>query len=174
MSRPFVTSSIAAALLLTSGVASAKAVGACLTQSDFALMGTAILPTVLDGVAERCRANLPGTAALLQRDDAHWQALTAAAEQARPAATTTARALLARGDTPFPKELAKSADILTVGAAFVSSAIAEDLKPNDCTRIDLAYQELAPLPPANLFRVVSLLLMGDKKPLVCPVGTGQP
>ena len=164
------TTALLTAALLTSSAASAAApASGCLTQAEFALMGTAVLPTVLEGVAERCRATLPATAALLRRDDDHWRQLTAAAQEARPTATATAQRLIARGNTPFPKELAKTGDILTVGAAFVSSAIAEDIKPTDCVRIDQGYAELAPLPPANLFRIVSLMLMDKKEPLVCPI-----
>lgn len=163
------TSVLAAALIISPGARAAAPDAGCLAQADFATIGTAVLPTILNGVADRCRSKLPGDAALLRRDDDRWQALTAAATDARPAATIMAKTLVARAKTPFPVELAATDDILDVGAAFVSSALPTDLKAGDCAGLDRAYVDLAPLPPANLFRLVSLILMSGKKPLVCPL-----
>ena len=164
---------VMAIALAASSAVPAASTGGCLSQADFALLGTAILPKVLDDVARQCRATLPATAPLMRRDDARWQELSAAALAAQPAAIDAARRLIARGDTGFPKELGSSDDVLTVGGASVSAAIGEKVKPTDCGRINIAYAELAPLPPANLFRLVSLVLMSGKKPVVCPIDSSQ-
>jgi alkylhydroperoxidase family enzyme len=145
---------VIAALLATAPVQIAPpgAPMSCMTPAEVEHATLFMIPPVLDGIAERCRASLPAGAYLLNGGverskllaadrNAHWQAARAAIvrmlgeEKAAAVEADTANGLIR--------------DMVKAGGADL-------VKPEDCMTVDRALALLAPLPPENLAGLVTL------------------
>jgi hypothetical protein len=145
---------IVAALLATAPVQIRPAPPplACITPAEVAHATLFMIPPVLDGITEQCRASLPAgsylltagaeRSKLLAADRAtHWQAARAAIirmigeEKAGAVEADTASGLIR--------------DMVKAGGA-------DAVKPEDCVTVDRALALLAPLPPENIAGLASL------------------
>jgi hypothetical protein len=160
---------IAALALLGAQAAEAATPPACVTREQVSDATLFILPTLLDAVADKCRASLPPRAYLLNGGRALSRKLAATSDQHWAGAKAAVDAF---GGGALPDGL--SADTMRgVLRDMVTAKALAKLTPADCARIDDAAEALSPLPPQNIGRLTALLIQlgaGDKgKGLkICP------
>jgi hypothetical protein len=163
-----------AALALVGVSTSAAAVPppppACLTRAQVSDVTLFALPVILDALAAKCRPSLPANAYLLNGGHAlserialnsaqHWQGAMAA--------------MKTFGDKKMPEGI--SADTArSLVRDVMTSEMLKTTTPAQCVKINEAAELLAPLPPENIARLMSLGLeiAGDGRkggpPPICP------
>lgn len=149
------------ALLGVAADAHAEAQGkTCLTQDESsALIGYA-LPDLLAGVRDKCTATLPATAFLPSRSRELEARHRVQAEALWPQAKAAFNKMM--GDDDLVRKMPDTAVRPFLAAGF-AAAITEGLKPADCLTADGIVEALAPLPPANLGKLIGLILAADDK-----------
>jgi hypothetical protein len=147
------------ALLGLSGTAIAQGKN-CLSQGEMtALIGYA-LPDLIVGVRDKCKATLPASAFLSSRSGELEARYRAGADAQWPQAK--AAFLKMMGDDDMVRRMPDSAVRPFLTAAF-ATAVTDDLKASDCAMADGIVEELSPLPPANLARLIGLIIAADDK-----------
>jgi len=144
---------LAAALLAAPPAPPAKPSGPppCLTRAEVTDLTLFLLPALLDGAAEQCRASLPAGAYLLTGGHALSQRLMADASHG-PGAIGAIRKIAGDG---LPPEL--SPDTLRgLARDMLGKAMLSDVKPADCAAINEAAELLAPLPPQNIGGLIAI------------------
>lgn len=144
---------LAAALLAAPPAPPVKPAGPppCLTRAEVTDLTLFLLPAVLDGAAEQCRASLPAGAYLLAGGRSLSQRLMADPSHG-PGAVAAIRKIAGDG---LPPEL--SPDTLRGFARdMLGKAMLSDVKPADCGAINEAAELLAPLPPQNIGGLIAV------------------
>ena len=137
---------------------------ACLTDVEARALFTYAIPEALDGVSKQCKATLPATSFLATRSGETIARFRVAATASWP----TARGAFVKiaGPGEATKVIASMPDAALqpfVAAAF-SSVFANDVKPDDCPKIDRFVSALAPLAPATVAElIVALVGLAGKK-----------
>lgn len=154
--------------------------GACVTPAEASGLMLVMAPEAFKAAGTACAAALPPTALLRQSNSALLQRYQAEAEAAWPAAKGAFGKLIGKDDAAF----AQSDLMRPLLTALLAPAIAKDIKPADCPRIDHIVTLLAPLPPRNAADLVVEILQltnaadahkGKKSDLpLCPAAAGQP
>jgi hypothetical protein len=152
---------IAAALLLGPQVAvSAQAAKPCVTRAEAADMTLFFLPTLVDRMAEKCRASLPRTSFLAGSGKAFGERVKREGGDRWPSVKS---ALLKIAGDQIPPALSDGT-LRRMSEEIIGAELAKDLKIKDCAAIDEAFALLAPLPADNLGRLGALLIvMGEKR-----------
>jgi len=144
---------IAAALLAAPPAPPAKPSGPppCLTRGEVTDLTLFLLPALLDGAAEQCRASLPAGAYLLTGGRTLSQRLMADTSHG-PGAIAAIRKVAGDG---LPPEL--SPDTLRgIAHDMLGKAMLSEVKPADCATINEAAELLAPLPPQNIGGLIAV------------------
>lgn len=140
----------ALALPTTATAQSAK----CLTQDEAAGLVTYILPLAVRAVSKQCAAVLPATAPLIQSGPILAGRYQAAADEAWPLAK------LAFDKVSGLKIGAALGDegLKGVMDASLGPLIANEVKPDDCPKIDRVVNILEPLPVRNMALLITTLV----------------
>lgn len=127
---------------------------ACLHRAEAEALAVFVLPTLIDGVARKCRPALPANATLPA------QAATLAARY-RPeaiAAWPEARVAFARLSDDSIADLFGDEVTRTMIDATISSLIIERVAIADCAHVDAAVEALTPLPARNVGKLVTVVI----------------
>lgn len=123
----------------------------CLTRAEVTDLTLFLLPAVLDGAADQCRASLPAGAYLLTGGRTLSQRLMA--DTTHGAGAVGAIRKIA-GDS-LPAELGPDT-LRGLAHDMLGKAMLADLKPADCGAINEAAELLAPLPPQNIGGLIAV------------------
>lgn len=155
------------ALALLAAVLPAQAIAQaprCIAQDQAAALVTFALPSLIEGVAHRCRAGLPPTAYLSAN-------AIALADRYRPEADAewpTARAAIGRIFTQFlgqPMPAEMNSDLIrTLAEPLLGNLLAKQVSTADCTVVDSAVANVAPLSGRAIGRLAVLAVtVADRK-----------
>jgi hypothetical protein len=142
--------------------------GACLQRAEAEAVTVFVLPTLVEGVARKCRASLPATATLTNQ----VTTLSARYRADAAAAWPKARDAFARLADPSIAELFGEDLTRTMIETSVTSLIIERVAVKDCGRIDQAVDALMPLPARNVGKLVTMaadLLADDGRKFPIPI-----
>lgn len=134
--------------------ATAQSAKTCLTQDEAAGLVTYILPLAVRAVAKQCSSILPATAPLIQSGPVLAGRYQAAADEAWPLAKVAFDKMsglkigAALGDE----------GLKGVMDASLGPLIANEVKPNDCPKIDRVVNILEPLPAKNMAMLITTLV----------------
>lgn len=148
------------ALVAVPSAALAEAPPTCLTQAETAAMIGYVLPDLVAGVRDKCKATLPATSFLSSRSADLEASYRSAADILWPQARIAFVKMV--GEDEVMKKLPDSALRPFLTAAFATT-ITEDVKPKDCVTADGLVEALAPLPAENLARLIGLIIAADGK-----------
>ncbi len=152
-----VTRKFAAILALLSLPGTAIAQTNCLTNEDAAIVATAMLPSVLEGLHDRCSNLLPPDSALSSRGTILAERYASAALAARPAAGQIAQAMFLNDQGRLSEGLG-GGSILDFFETTVTASLANSLDANSCATANGFFSALEPLPAANMASLVVLLM----------------
>jgi hypothetical protein len=165
--RLFRKSAAALALLATSSMLQAQAKAqACLTEPEATALFEYALPELLDSVAKRCAPTLPKQAFLATQAPQYVNRYRAASLVNWPLAKA-AFIKSAGSDDKADKILAAVPDdaLKSLLSAGLGAALAGDIKPATCPRVDKLVAALAPLPSSNVAQIiVQIMAMEGDKP----------
>ncbi|MEA3036546.1 MAG: hypothetical protein QOH04_2318 [Sphingomonadales bacterium] len=157
-----------AALALAGASASAAATPpVCVTRAQVNDLTLFALPSVLDALADKCRASLPASAYLLNAGHELSRRLSADAGAHWEGAVAVFKTF---GDKKMPEGLSPE----TMRGIMRDILVGDMLKKTtsvQCAEANEGAELLAPLPPENLGRLMGLIveLAGGKKgPKICP------
>lgn len=166
------TAILALAALSLSQVAEAKSAKTCITEPEVVGMLAFSMPSLLEGVATKCREHLSDNGFIATSSDAMIARYSAGQDEAWPMARA---AFLKFGDGEESREIIEflSDDALkplvyeTIGNVALTK-----LKPNQCAdaeRLIAAAANIAPQDLANLFGAILVIAAGpnDKKMPIC-------
>jgi hypothetical protein len=152
---------IAAGLALLGLSSAASAQGQiCLTQQETAALVGYALPDLLSGLREKCKATLPPAAFLRTRAAEVETRYRTEADALWPQAKAAFIKMM--GDDDMVRKMPDAAVRPFLTAAF-ATAVVDGFKPGDCAMADGIAEALAPLPAANLARVMGLIIAADGK-----------
>jgi hypothetical protein len=147
---------LAAALLVTPQIAAAQA--PCLTPGEFTALSSYALPSVIDGVNQRCATQLPAEA-FLRRDGAELSKRYASRKQASWSGAKAAFLKLSAGKGDGASELIRGmpdSSLQPMLDGFVSGMVAQKLPLGQCSMLDRVIRLLSPLPPENTAELIAL------------------
>jgi hypothetical protein len=132
----------------------------CLTEAETAALIGYALPDLLAGVRDKCKGSLAAPTFLMSRS----AELERSYRRHSDALWPTAKAAFAKmvGEDEMMKKMPDSALRPLLTAAF-GTVITNDVKASDCPLADGIVEALAPLPPANLARLIGLIIAADDK-----------
>jgi hypothetical protein len=152
---------LAIMLALTPSVAMAQEERACLAPVEAQALIRYAMPEIIGQVSKACAASLPGTAYLVRsRDD-----LVARYTKASLPSLPVARLAFAKITKMAPDQIGKLRgetlrDMLGLG---IAGAISGKIKPKDCGLINEIFEQLDPLPPENMTKLIGIAMReGDK------------
>lgn len=148
------------ALVAVPGAAQAQATSTCLTQTETTAMIGYVLPDLVAGVRDKCKATLPANSFLSSRSAELEARYRAQADTLWPQARVAFVKMV--GEDEVMKKLPDSALRPFLTAAFATT-ITDDVKPKDCPTADGLVETLAPLPPLNLARLIGIIIAADGK-----------
>jgi len=147
----FTLTSIAAACLVTAPVqASTKG---CLSRSEAAAIMTFAMPGVVETARQKCRPHLPANNGFVQADkviEARWKTESDAAWTKAKAA---AKNIFGK-DSSFLFQMMDDRALKSFAGAAISEVANQKIKPKNCGDIAFVYNELKPLPLANMSRLI--------------------
>lgn len=168
---------IAAMLAMTGNAVAAEK--PCLQAAEAQALLTAVLPGTLDAVADRCRPVLPAGSTMAESARAMADRYQPDADAAWP----LAREAFGKLSSPAALRLFGDEGARKLLVTGVSSAIANDLKPESCVTVARFIDALEPLPARNMAMLVGALIdIGasqkageiDKAPFkICPAATAR-
>jgi hypothetical protein len=151
----------AAILALVAMPSAARAqTSTCLTQAETAAMIGYVLPDLVAGVRDKCKATLPPKSFLSSRSAELEARYRTQADGLWPEARVAFVKMV--GEDEVMRKLPDSALRPFLTAAFATT-ITDDLKPKDCVTADGLVEALAPLPPENLARLIGIIIAADGK-----------
>ena len=126
----------------------------CLSRAEAADMGAFFMPAIIDGVARKCSAALPGSAFL---KGAH-RPLTARLRQEQPARWPRAKAAIEKiGGKKMPSLFGEEF-VQKMAEATVTGMALQKIGAKDCGTVSEVLGTIAPLPAANFGRLFALLM----------------
>lgn len=136
----------------------------CITQDQAAALVTFALPTLVEGLAQRCQAGLPASAYLPANARALADHYRPDADAAWPVARRTIAGFFAQLlGQPMPDEM--NSDMLRILVEpLVGKMLAKQISIADCAMASAAIAAVAPLPGRNVGRLAAMAAMiADKK-----------
>jgi hypothetical protein len=144
----------------------------CVTRPELHAGITYFLPTVVEGVKQKCAATLPTNSYFATRGTALVNAYNALSKHDSPELISLmGKVGLPKGEAPagLGKPMAE------IAAIMVNAKVQEGIKPETCPTIDQALGLLDPLPAANMVGLVELFVdvmtaadvKKGKKPFLC-------
>lgn len=152
---------LAVVVLPTASIAQAPR---CITQDQAASLVTFALPTLVQGLAQRCSQVLPPNAYLVANAQALADRYQGDADAAWPVTRRTIggffETLLGQ---PMPPEM--NGDLLRVLVEpMLGKLLARQISTSDCATVDMAVSAAAPLPGRNVGKLAAMAAMiADKK-----------
>jgi hypothetical protein len=146
---------IAAGLLVAPQIAAAQA--PCLTPGEFTALSSYALPSVIDGVNQRCASQLSADA-FLRRDGADLSKRYSAKKASSWPGAKAAFLKLSAGKgegAEFIRAMPDSS-LQPMLDAFVSGMVSQKLPLGQCSMLDQVIRLLSPLPPANTAELIAL------------------
>ena len=146
-----------AALTMVSMTSSALAADPknCVTETEAAAIFAAIMPDMIDGLRDKCAANLPQDSFLVKNADTLVARFKVLADQRWPAAK------LAFGKISGEEEMAaKMPDqyLRPLIGSMIGSELFKDVKPQECAGASKIVESLAPLPAENVSMLIGAVL----------------
>ncbi len=156
MNRLFTLPMAIAAMCALPGQAVAQQAAPCLTLTEARSMVQVILPDIVSGLADKCKATT-GASSFLSRSGGQM------ADRLRPAANTAwpaGKAVFIKLAGPQGAVLSQVPDetARTLFSAGIGAGISGSIKPETCPLVDRALSALSPLPPENMTELITLLL----------------
>jgi hypothetical protein len=148
-------------LALTPSLAAAQTGSACLTDAEAQGLVQYALPHAIEQIGTTCGTTLPASAYL-----------TRSGSELRTRYSTAATAVEPVAQLAFAKMIGvKPADMAKLGkdglrgilSLAISQAVAGKVKPADCVLLDAVLEQLAPLPPENMVRLIGIALRASDK-----------
>ncbi len=158
--RVISTTAAILAIVTMPSAARAQAGSTCLTQAETAAMIGYVLPDLVAGVRDKCEASLPPASFLSSRSTELEARYRSQADVLWPQARIAFVKMV--GEDEVMKKMPDSALRPFLTAAFATT-ITEDLKPKDCVTANGLVENLAPLPAANLARLIGIIIAADGK-----------
>lgn len=152
---------LAAVALPTASIAQAPR---CVTQDQAAALVTFALPSLVQGLAERCQAELPPNAYLSANARALSDRYQPDADAAWPVARRTIAGFFGQLlGQPMPQEM--NSDMLRLLIEpLLGRLLAKQISTADCVTADAAIAAAAPLPGRNLGRLAAMAAaIADRK-----------
>jgi len=148
--------SIAAITALSLG-SSALAADAenCVTEAEAAAIFAAVMPDMIDGLRDKCAANLPAEAYLLRNADALVARYKLLSDQRWPAAKLAFAKI--SGEPDMAQKMPDQFLRPLIGS-MVGSELFKDIKPKDCAGASKIVEGLAPLPAENVSMLIGAVL----------------
>lgn len=131
----------------------------CVKQAEVTDMILFMLPGAIDAAGERCRATLPRDAYLFTGARRLSESLAAESKDHAAGAVTAFEKI---SGEKMPAELSQDTVGRMIGDVIRSKLVGE-IKPEMCGDINALAELLAPLPPANLGGIATLLIGIDQK-----------
>jgi hypothetical protein len=152
---------LAAAALPMQAIAQAPR---CIPQEQAAALVTFALPTLVTGLADRCRAELPVSSYLVANAGALADRYRPDADAAWPTARSAIGGLFSQFlGQPMPPEM-NSDLIRQLAEPLLGKFLAKQISTEDCAAADIAVTNIAPLSGRAVGRLVTLgVTMADKK-----------
>ena len=143
---------LVSALLLTQAAPAEKP---CITPQEAGDMAVALLPSLVDAAAQRCRPHLAASAFLLTGASA-WTARLR--QDAGPRRESALRGIsLISGNRQAPAGVESEATFEFV-AGLLSGVLMRDIEPASCGDLDAIARSLEPLPSDNIAQLVGAAL----------------
>ncbi len=121
----------------------------CVTRGEAEIVVTALAPSLIQSIRQRCSGFLPAGAALTGRGDAMASRYAPAASDARPQAVAIAEKIAFDGeDNPFPGLFDNDA-VLDAFETGMTVAVAQQLDAESCPIANDIFDALEPLPVEN-------------------------
>lgn len=116
----------------------------------------AVLPDLIDGLRDKCAANLPASAFLTTNADAMVARFKVVADDRWPTAKLAFTRIAGQEDMAdkLPDEYFKP-----MLGAMVGAELVKDIKADDCPGIDRVVESLSPLPAENVAALIGAILM---------------
>lgn len=171
--RPLLTSAAVLALGLQPTLASAQ--GGCVSEAQISDMVVYAIPLAMQSLQNQCSPQLFPDGFLAREGMALSNAYLARQEAAWPGAKD---ALIAfAGDDPEARNLFNTLPreaLQPFVDAIVVQKVAEEIKVEDCGKIERVIEALAPLEPQEAGKLVGVImsLVEPKNPPICPLEDG--
>jgi hypothetical protein len=148
------------ALALTAVALPTQAIAAeqCVTAAEAQNIMTAVIPDVLDGMMKQCAPSVPAKGFFKTSGPALVSRYRVSGDKAWPEARK-AFFKMAGNDksmatlSALPDDMVKG--LISIG---ISSAMADDIKPADCPKVERVVEALAPLPPENTATLIGVFM----------------
>jgi hypothetical protein len=160
----------------------AMAAEQCLTPFEAQGMMTSVMPDILDGLMKQCAPSLQSTGFFAKSGGAMVSRYRVAGDKSWPVARKAFFKMIGSDKSTatlsaLPDEMIKS--LVSIG---ISSKIADDIKPQDCSKVERAVEALSPLPPENIASLIGVVVeMDADKPAkgksalnICPSASPLP
>lgn len=153
------------ALMTSMSLASAAAAQEsknCVSEAEAAAIFAAMMPDMIGGLRDQCKAHLPGDSYLMRNADLLIARYKPLADQRWPAAK------LAFGKIAGEEEMTQKMPdqfLRPLIGSTVGAELFKNVKPADCAGASKIVQNLAPLPPENVSGLIgAVLTMVENKP----------
>jgi hypothetical protein len=141
---------LAAALLL----AQAPAAKPCISKAEAADLALFLMPSVIQGAAQKCRSNLPRGAFLTTASRPLAERLRREGGNRWSSVKDTIERMTGN---ELPGLLGETTQ-MRIAEATGAAAVLKEVETQDCATIDAAVEALSPLPAANFGRMFALAL----------------
>ena len=131
----------------------------CLSVGQAEALVTYLLPTAVQASRSKCAASLPATATLLKENSAQLAKYRTASEGAWPKAKAAVTAL---AGAQLPPDMDDSI-LRPIADALLTSLVDQQIKTRDCRLIAKIYQDIEPMPSANLASLTISIVQATRK-----------
>jgi hypothetical protein len=137
--------------------ASAQSASRCLSVDQISTIGVAILPSIINNVANKCSDALPTDASLLQSGRSMAASYKDKSMAARPAAYEAIKAIAGKD---LPPEITADA-IFALADGFIAAEIGKMKMAEVCPIANNMWAAVKPLPLENWGEVLAVILLAD-------------
>lgn len=172
---------LAALAALASAQAAEAQQKACIAPADLADAVTYAMPIAFDAVRKTCANRLARSGFVANGGEAFIAQFRSRQSAAWPGALRTLRVFMAgqeEGGTDVGALIAgmPEASVRPFVDGLVGQLLGEEIKPQDCAKIERGLELISPMPAENVGPLVAFLveLAGVKDPEICPVAPAAP
>jgi hypothetical protein len=158
---PMKSGNLAQCALMLAAVAlptHAIAAESCVTAAEAQSIMTAVIPDVLDGVMKQCAPSLTSTGFFKKSGPGMVSRYRVSGDKAWPEARKAFFKMSGNDKSmatlnALPDDMVKG--LISIG---IASAMADDIKPTDCPKVERVVEALAPLPPENTATLIGVFM----------------
>jgi hypothetical protein len=185
MNRRMIAPVIAFVALASAQTAQAQQ-QACVAQTDLADTVVYAMPLAFDAVRTSCTNRLARNGFIASRGEAYIAQFRGSQTRAWPGAFRVLKSFMAgqgqaeagAGGEDITRLLAGMPDstVRPFVDGLIGQMIAEEIKPNDCGKIERGLEVISPMPAENVGPLIAFLfeIADMKNPEVCPGGSAAP